>query len=121
LSSRWVPGQVTGLAVSRLLECIRHVNQGIRLYQASISDLFGNNTQTPHKEDSPFEPSSHAAAKLYGYWVTRIYRETYNLFYDTEDYPKFPKPVLRARPRWSTAAASTTSAPQHVLPPLLWQ
>jgi GDPmannose 4,6-dehydratase len=74
-------GQVTGLAVSRLLECIRHVDPGIRFYQASTSELFGNSTQVPHNELTPFEPASpYAAAKLYGYWVTRIYREAYDLF-----------------------------------------
>ncbi len=74
-------GQVTGLAVSRLLECIRHVDPGIRFYQASTSELFGNSTQVPHNELTPFEPASpYAAAKLYGYWITRIYREAYDLF-----------------------------------------
>ncbi len=74
-------GQVTGLAVSRLLECIRHMDPAIRFYQASTSELFGNNTEFPHNEDTAFMPASpYAAAKLYGYWVTRIYREAYDLF-----------------------------------------
>jgi GDPmannose 4,6-dehydratase len=74
-------GEVTGLAVTRLLECIRHADPGIRFYQASTSELFGSNPTAPQNEDTPFMPASpYAAAKLYGYWVTRTYREAYNLF-----------------------------------------
>lgn len=74
-------GNVTGLAVSRLLECIRHVDPGIRFYQASTSELYGSNPDIPHHEGTTFMPASpYAAAKLYGYWVTRVYREAYDLF-----------------------------------------
>jgi GDPmannose 4,6-dehydratase len=74
-------GQVTGLAVARLLECIRHADPGIRFYQASTSELFGTNPHYPQNEDTDFMPASpYAAAKLYGYWVTRTYREAYGLF-----------------------------------------
>ncbi len=74
-------GEVSGLAVARLLECIRHVAPETRFYQASTSELYGNNPQIPCNEHSTFMPASpYAAAKLYGYWITRIYREAYGLY-----------------------------------------
>lgn len=74
-------GEVSGLAVARLLECIRHTDPTIRFYQASTSELYGMNKELPHSETSTFMPASpYAAAKLYGYWTTRVYREAYNLF-----------------------------------------
>ncbi|MFH1058518.1 MAG: GDP-mannose 4,6-dehydratase [Pseudomonadota bacterium] len=74
-------GEVTGLAVARILECIRHADPGIRFYQASTSELFGTNPHHPQNEDTVFMPASpYAAAKLYGYWFTRTYREAYSLF-----------------------------------------
>ena len=76
-----VTGEVTGLGVSRMLEVIRESNPNIRFYQASTSELYGNTNGKLHTETSPFMPTSpYAAAKLYGYWITRIYRESYNLF-----------------------------------------
>jgi len=74
-------GEITGLGVTRILEVIREINPKIRFYQASTSELYGRGNTTPQMESTPFQPSSpYAAAKLYGYWVTRIYREGYGMF-----------------------------------------
>lgn len=74
-------GNVTGLGVARILESIRQINPKIRFYQASTSELFGKGNDHPLNEKSPFAPSSpYAIAKLYGYWMTRVYREGYNIF-----------------------------------------
>src|SRR4030043_1889876 len=53
----------------------------VRFYQASTSELFGLVQETPQKETTPFYPRSpYGVAKLYGYWITRNYREAYNMF-----------------------------------------
>lgn len=72
---------VTGVAVTGMLEAIRHYNPEIRFYQASSSEIYGEGHNGILNEESPFKPSSpYAAAKLYGYWMTRIYREGYDMF-----------------------------------------
>lgn len=74
-------GEVTGLGVTRVLEAIREINPKIKFYQASTSELYGGGNTEPQRENTPFQPASpYAAAKLYGYWVTRIYREGYGIF-----------------------------------------
>ena len=75
-------GDVSGLAVTRILEVIRQVNPEIKFYQASTSELYGNSrSEGLLNEETPFKPASpYAAAKLYGYWITRIYREAYGIF-----------------------------------------
>ena len=74
-------GEITGLGVTRILEVIREINPAIKFYQASTSELYGRGGTTAQAESTPFQPSSpYAAAKLYGYWVTRIYREGYRIF-----------------------------------------
>ena len=74
-------GEITGLGVTRVLEAIRQVNPEIKFYQASTSELYGDNAHAPQNESTPFQPSSpYAAAKLYGYSITRIYREGYGMF-----------------------------------------
>lgn len=74
-------GEITGLGVTRVLEAIREINPRIRFYQASTSELYGRANTASQTEDTPFHPSSpYAAAKLYGYWLTKIYREGYNIF-----------------------------------------
>ena len=74
-------GHITGLGVTRVLEAIRQTNPKIRFYQASTSELFGNADLESQTEDTPFRPASpYAAAKLYAYWITKIYREGYGLF-----------------------------------------
>jgi GDPmannose 4,6-dehydratase len=74
-------GQVTGLGTTRLLEAIRKSGQKhIRFYQASTSELYGS-AKPPQSETTAFEPRSpYAIAKLYGYWMTRNYREAYNMY-----------------------------------------
>jgi len=74
-------GEITGLGVTRILEVVRAINPKIKFYQASTSELYGRGNTEAQTEDTPFQPSSpYAAAKLYGYWVTRIYREGYGIF-----------------------------------------
>ena len=74
-------GEITGLGVTRILEAVREINPKIRFYQASTSELYGNGNAEPQTEVTPFQPASpYAAAKLYGYSVTRIYREGYGIF-----------------------------------------
>jgi len=75
-------GDVSGLAVTRILEVIRQVNPEIKFYQASTSELYGNSrNEGLLNEKTQFKPASpYAAAKLYGYWITRIYREAYGIF-----------------------------------------
>jgi GDPmannose 4,6-dehydratase len=71
---------VTGTAVTRLLEAIRTVNPGIRFYQASTSEMFGKVQAMPQCETTPFYPRSpYGVAKLYGHWITVNYRESYGL------------------------------------------
>jgi len=71
---------VTALGTTRLLEAIRRCSYPIKFYQASSSEMFGA-THPPQKEDTPFHPRSpYACAKVYAYWMTRNYREGYNLF-----------------------------------------
>ncbi len=73
-------GNVTALGTTRLLEAIRRSNTYVKFYQASSSEMFGS-TSPPQNEDSPFHPRSpYACAKVYSYWMTRNYREGYNLF-----------------------------------------
>jgi GDPmannose 4,6-dehydratase len=73
-------GDVTGLGTTRILEAVRKSGLNAHFYQASSSEIFGG-AKPPQKEDTPFEPRSpYAAAKLYAYWITRNYREAYNLF-----------------------------------------
>jgi GDPmannose 4,6-dehydratase len=73
-------GDVTGLGVTRLLEAIRRSGIKTKFYQASSSELFGD-SPPPQNEATPLRPRSpYAAAKLYGYWMVRNYREAYGLF-----------------------------------------
>ena len=73
-------GNTTGLGSIRLLEAIRMVGLPTRFYQASSSEMFGA-SPPPQNEDTPFYPRSpYGAAKVYSYWVTRNYRESYGMF-----------------------------------------
>ncbi|MCS5629679.1 MAG: GDP-mannose 4,6-dehydratase [Pirellulaceae bacterium] len=74
-------GDVTALGVTRLLEAIRQVNPQIKMYQASSSEMFGKVQETPQTETTPFWPRSpYGVAKVYGYWITVNYRESYDIF-----------------------------------------
>ena len=73
-------GDVTGLGTLRLLEAIRKSGIEARFYQASSSEMFGS-AKPPQSEATVFQPQSpYAAAKVYAYWITRNYREGYQLF-----------------------------------------
>ena len=74
--------EVDGVGTIRLLDAIRDSNVQTKFYQASTSELFGGLPGTaPQSEKTPFYPKSpYGAAKLYSYWVTVNYRESYNLF-----------------------------------------
>jgi GDPmannose 4,6-dehydratase len=73
--------EVTGLGVLRILEAIREFNPKIRFYQASSSEMFGRMIENPSNENTPFYPRSpYGVAKLYGHWITKNYRESYDIF-----------------------------------------
>ena len=72
-----------GIGTLRLLEAIRilGMEKHVRFYQASTSELFGKAQEIPQKETTPFYPRSpYAVAKLYGYWITVNYRESYGMY-----------------------------------------
>lgn len=76
---------ITGVGVVRILEAIKNIQQStgkkIRFYQASSSELYGNASEIPQTETTPFCPRSpYACAKAYGFWITKNYREAYNIF-----------------------------------------
>ncbi len=74
-------GEFTALGVTRLLEAIRQVNTKIRFYQASSSEMIGKSEQVPQNEKTPFHPRSpYGVAKVYAYWITVNYRESYGMF-----------------------------------------
>lgn len=74
-------GEITGLGVTRILQAIRETNPKIKFYQASTSELYGSGNTESQTEATPFRPASpYAAAKLYGYSITRIYGEGYGIF-----------------------------------------
>ena len=72
---------VTGVGALRLLEAIRESGIQTRFYQASSSELYGRVEKTPQKEDTPFQPvSPYAVAKLFAYWTTVNYRDSYGMY-----------------------------------------
>ena len=72
---------VTGLGVLRMLEAIRVRDKKVKFYQASTSEMFGRMVENPANENTPFYPRSpYGVAKLYGHWITKNYRESYNMF-----------------------------------------
>ena len=74
-------GDVTGLGTLRMLEAIREYGGEIKFYQASTSEMFGRMVENPAKETTPFYPRSpYGVAKLYGHWITKNYRESYDMF-----------------------------------------
>src|SRR5882672_9622314 len=74
--------EVSALGALRLLEAIRETGlRETRFYQASSSELFGKVQEVPQRETTPFYPRSpYGVAKLYAYWITVNYRESYGLF-----------------------------------------
>ena len=72
---------VTGTGTLRLLEAIRTVAPQAKFYQASSSEMFGKVLEVPQTEKTPFYPRSpYGAAKVYSYWITKNYRESYDMF-----------------------------------------
>ncbi len=73
--------EVTAVGTVRILEAMRELDLTARFYQASSSELYGKVAQTPQTETTPFYPRSpYAAAKAYAFYITRNYRESYNMF-----------------------------------------
>ena len=74
---------VDGVGTLRILEAVRllGMEDRVRIYQASTSELYGLVQETPQKETTPFYPRSpYGVAKLYGYWITKNYREAYGMY-----------------------------------------
>lgn len=73
--------EIDAVGVTNMLEAIRTVKPTAKFYQASTSEMFGLVQEIPQKETTPFYPRSpYGVAKLYGHWITKNYRESYNLF-----------------------------------------
>ena len=73
--------EVTALGVTRLLEAIRSVDDGIRFYQASTSAMFGRVTTSPQDDQTPLNPRTpYGACKAYAHYMTATYREHYGLY-----------------------------------------
>ncbi len=116
---------VTGKSVLNLLEAIRlaGLEKTTRFYQASTSEMFGgldyNRPEKGYNEDSPFHPRSpYGVAKLYGYWITRNYRESYGMYavsgilFNHEGERRGPEFVTR---KISLAAVAIKQGKQEVL------
>ena len=74
-------GDVVALGTLRLLDAIRESGVKTKFYQASSSEMFGMVQHVPQTEETPFYPRSpYGVAKVYGYWITKNYRESYDLF-----------------------------------------
>lgn len=76
-------GNVDALGVLRILEAVRilGLTNKTKIYQASTSELYGKVEEAPQRETTPFHPySPYAVAKQYGFWITKEYREAYNMF-----------------------------------------
>jgi GDPmannose 4,6-dehydratase len=72
---------VTGTGTLRLLEAIRTTAPKAKFYQASSSEMFGKVLEVPQTEKTPFYPRSpYGAAKVYSYWITKNYRESYDMY-----------------------------------------
>lgn len=72
---------VAGLGTIRILDAIKETKIKTKFYQASTSELYGKAAETPQTEKTPFYPRSpYACAKLYSYWITVNYRESYDMF-----------------------------------------
>jgi GDPmannose 4,6-dehydratase len=72
---------VDALGTLRLLDAIREEGVDCRFYQASSSEMFGEVAEVPQREETPFHPRSpYGVAKVFGYWITRNYREAYGMY-----------------------------------------
>jgi len=74
-------GDYNSMGVTRLLEAVRQVDTGIRLYQASSSEMYGRVREVPQTELTPFYPRSpYGVSKVFGHYITVNYRESYGMF-----------------------------------------
>jgi len=74
-------GEFNAQGVTRLLEAVRHVDPGIKLYQASSSEMYGRVREVPQTELTPFYPRSpYGVSKVFGHYITVNYRESYGMF-----------------------------------------
>lgn len=72
---------INAVGVTNMLEAIRLVKSEARFYQASTSEMFGKVQEIPQREETTFYPRSpYGVAKLYGHWITKNYRESYDMF-----------------------------------------
>ena len=76
-----VAQEITGISVTKFLECIRQHNSDVKFYQASTSEMFGDNKFKTQNEQTVFNPSSpYAVSKLYAHNITNVYRNSYDIF-----------------------------------------
>src|SRR5918996_2183964 len=74
-------GEFNSQGVTRVLEAIRQVDTGVRIYQASSSEMYGRVREVPQTELTPFYPRSpYGVSKVFGHYITVNYRESYNMF-----------------------------------------
>jgi GDPmannose 4,6-dehydratase len=74
-------GEYNAQGVTRVLEAVRHVDPGIRLYQASSSEMYGRVREVPQTEQTPFYPRSpYGVSKVFGHYITVNYRESHDMF-----------------------------------------
>ena len=74
-------GNITGLGTTRLLDAVRQIGKSVRVYNGASSEMYGKAMESPQKETTPFHPRSpYGVAKVYGYWMTVNYRESYGMF-----------------------------------------
>ena len=72
---------ISGLGTLRLLDAIREEDVKCRFYEAGSSEMFGQARETPQTEETPFHPRSpYGVGKVFGYWITRNYREAYGMY-----------------------------------------
>ncbi len=73
--------QIDALGVTNILEAIKMIKPEAKFYQASTSEMFGLVQEVPQRETTPFYPRSpYGISKLYGHWISKNYRESFNLF-----------------------------------------
>ncbi|AVQ28628.1 GDP-mannose 4,6-dehydratase [Fusobacterium ulcerans] len=73
--------EIDAVGVTNMLEAIRNTKPECRFYQASTSEMFGLVQEIPQRETTPFYPRSpYGVAKLYGHWITKNYRESYDMY-----------------------------------------
>lgn len=73
--------EINSIGVTNMLEAIRNTKPECRFYQASTSEMFGLVQEIPQRETTPFYPRSpYGVAKLYGHWITKNYRESYDMY-----------------------------------------